>query len=179
MPGKDGLQLLHEMARHPKTQDLPVIRVTGLQDRALKRKALDLGAMDLLNEPIEVEDLLARIRSALRLKTFQDELKAHNEQLEQKVKERTWELEASRLDIIWSLAKAAEFRDEDTGNHVARVGYYSQSIAEQVGLNAPFTDRLFFGQPAPRYRQDWHSRPYITQAGTTRSAGMECHATAL
>ena len=86
---------------------------------------------------------MARLRSVLHLKACQDELKCQNELLEQKVRERTRQLEASRLDIIWRLGKAAEFRDEDTGNHILRVGYFSRAIAEALGVERDFVDRLF------------------------------------
>ncbi|MEK7351726.1 MAG: two-component system response regulator, partial [Nitrospirota bacterium] len=64
--------------------------------------------------------LTARIRSALRLKTYQDEIRTQNETLERKVRARTQALNASWLDLIWQLGRVAEFRDEQTGNHVVR-----------------------------------------------------------
>ena len=147
MPGMDGLQLLRRLRQTERTRDVPVVVLTGLADRGLKRKALDLGATDLLNKPVEAEDLVARLRSVLHLKACQDELKCQNELLEQQVRERTRQLEASRLDIIWRLGKAAEFRDEDTGNHILRVGYFSRAIAETLGLDRNLVDRLFLAAP--------------------------------
>ncbi len=147
MPGMDGLQLLQRLRQAEQTRDVPVVVVTGLTDHDLKRRALDLGATDLLNKPAKAEDLLARLHSVLRLKACQDELKRHSELLEQKVRERTRQLEASHLDIIWRLGKAAEFRDTDTGNHILRVGYFSHAIAEALGLEREFFDRLFLAAP--------------------------------
>jgi len=147
MPGMDGLQLIWHLRQAEQTRDVPVIVVTGSADRDLKRKALDLGAADLLSKPVATEDLVARLRSVLRLKACQDELKCQNDLLEQKVRERTRQLEASRLDIIWRLGRAAEFRDEDTGNHILRVGYFSRVIAETLGLDRDFADRLFLAAP--------------------------------
>ncbi len=147
MPGMNGLQLLERLRQQEKTRDLPVIVLTGAADRSIKRKALDLGATDLLNKPVDGDDLVARVRSAIRLKTYQDELKCQNSVLEQKVRTRTRQLEASRLDILWRLGKAAEYRDEQTGNHVVRVGYYSRVIANAYGADRDFVDRLFFAAP--------------------------------
>src|SRR5205807_2206931 len=73
--------------------------------------------------------------------------KLQNELLEQRVRERTADLEASRLEVIRRLAKAAEFRDEETGNHVIRVGLYSRLIAEALGFDAEFVESL--GLTAP------------------------------
>jgi len=147
MPGTDGLQLLERSRRVARLRDLPIVMLTGLSDRGLKRRALDLGAADLLNKPVEREDLLARLRSVLRLKYYQDELRAANDLLEQRIQERTEELFQSRLDIIWRLGKAAEHRDVETGNHVIRVGSYSRLIAEVLGKSRGFVETLFLAAP--------------------------------
>ncbi len=147
MPGKDGFALLAEMGTDARTRDLPVIILTGRDDSGIKRRALDLGATDLLNKPVDPQDLVARLQSVLRLKSFQDELKNQNEILEHKVEERTQELTDSRLDIIWRLGKAAEFRDEETGNHVVRVGCYSRVLAREMGMERDFAETLFLASP--------------------------------
>lgn len=147
MPGKNGFDLLTMLRGSEKTKDVPVIIVTGDAEHSLKRRALDLGASDLLNKPVATDDLIARLQSVLRLKSYQDEIKAQNEILERRVRERTKELELSRLDIIARLAKAGEYRDEDTGNHVARVGWYCRIVAEALGRDADFTDLVFLASP--------------------------------
>ncbi len=63
MPGMDGLQLLRRLRQTEQTRDVLVVVLTGLADRDLERKALDLGATDLLNKPVEAEDLVARLAS--------------------------------------------------------------------------------------------------------------------
>ena len=147
MPGKDGFDLLYSIRNGNGTKDTPVVILTGLSDRKLKRKALDMGATDLLNKPADPEELIARITNMVLIKSCQDEIKAHNRALEEKVRERTIDLEAARIDLIWRLGKAAEYRDSDTGNHVVRVGYYSQALAEKLGLNQKFTETIFLTSP--------------------------------
>jgi putative two-component system response regulator len=147
MPGKDGLQLLSVVRTLERTRDLPVIILTGAHDPDLKRRALDLGATDFLNKPVDPDELTARIRSALRLKTCQDELKAQNVVLERKAAERAAELADLRMSIIWQLGNAAEFRDEDTGQHVVRVGQYARVIANQLGLPAALVEQIFLTAP--------------------------------
>lgn len=147
MPGKDGFEFLKILHGSEKTKNIPVIIVTGSNESALKRRALDVGATDLLSKPVDREDLLARIRSVLRLKLYQDELEDQNKILEQRVKERTIELEDSRRDIIWRLGKVAEFRDEETGNHIVRVAWYCRAIAESLGMGRDFVEMLFLTSP--------------------------------
>lgn len=147
MPGRDGFALLTEIRADERTRNVPVIILTGRNDTGIKRQALDRGATDLLNKPVEPQDLVARIRSALRLKHYQDELRAQNAVLELKVEQRTAELAESRLDIIWRLGNVAEYRDEDTGNHVVRVGCYCRTVAETLGADREFVDMLFLTSP--------------------------------
>lgn len=147
MPGRDGLDLLKTLQGSAETRDIPIVMLTGLDDVDLKRRAMELGAIDLLNKPIVSEDLVARLRSVLRLKSCQDRLKEHNELLERQVRRRTLELERSRLEIIWRLAKAGEFRDEQTGNHVVRVGAFSMALAEELGLSSEFVEMIFLTSP--------------------------------
>ncbi len=147
MPGMSGLELLRRIKVDPSTADVPVVVVTGHADRELKRRALDGDAADLLNKPIDSLDLIARLQSVLRIKSYGDRLKQYNKLLEQSVKDRTAELVASRIDILWRLGKAAEFRDEETGNHVIRVGSYSRAVARAMGLDENFTETLFLAAP--------------------------------
>ena len=147
MPGRDGLELLQTLHGDPVTERLPVIILTGLADHDLKQRALDMGAFDLLNKPIVTQDLVARIRSTLRVKSYQDRLAEANQTLEKRVGERTFELEQSRLEIIWRLAKAGEYRDEQSGNHVIRVGLYCRALAMKLGMSQEFTDSLFLTAP--------------------------------
>jgi len=147
MPKLSGMDLLTRLQSNPVTARIPVIIVTGEADKTMKRQALDQGAADLLNKPVQSDDLIARLSSVLRLKSAQDKLRSHSDQLERMVVQRTAQLEASRLEIIWRLARAAEFRDEDTGNHVIRVGCYSQMIAKQMDQPEDFIANLFLAAP--------------------------------
>jgi putative two-component system response regulator len=154
MPGMDGFELLRQLKVCEQTKDIPVVIVTGNHEEDLKRHALDLGATDLLSKPVNTEDLIARVQSALRLKSHQDTLKNQNEILEQKVKERTADLvaltsklEESRLEIIWRLGKAGEYRDEETGNHVIRMGCYCRPISEALGMGSEFAELIVLAAP--------------------------------
>lgn len=147
MPRRSGLDLLVELKEDPVLKKLPVIILTGNAELDLKRKALDLGATDLLNKPFQREDLVARVRNAVRLKSYEDQLRDHNQILEDAVEERTRELERSKRGILWRLAKAGEFRDEETGNHVARVACSSQLVAKALGVDDDLVEAIFLTSP--------------------------------
>ncbi|MBI5315341.1 MAG: response regulator [Nitrospirae bacterium] len=147
LPGRSGFDLLRAVTASSTSNHVPVIMMTGADQRDLKRRALDEGATDLLSKPIDPDDLTARIRSALRLKAYEDEIRGQSEILECKVMERTEALNASRLDLIWRLGRVAEFRDEQTGNHVVRVGSYCRVMAEALGMGRDFADMICFTSP--------------------------------
>lgn len=134
MPRRDGLDLLASIRAEPRTRDIPVVVLTGLSSHDLKRRCLELGATDFLNKPADPDELVARMDNMLRLKSYQDDMKDRNRELERIVEARTAELRRANLEIIWRLARAAETRDTDTGQHVLRVGLYSRAIGEALGL---------------------------------------------
>lgn len=135
MPDVDGLALLRLMRAEPKLRQIPVIVLTATDERSVKRTALELGANDFLTKPVDPTDLLPRIRNVLGVKAFQDHLQHYARELERQVQERTAELEASRLEVIYCLGRAAEYRDNETGRHVVRVGRYVGVIARALGLD--------------------------------------------
>jgi response regulator RpfG family c-di-GMP phosphodiesterase len=147
MPQRDGFELLALVRADPRWSHVPVVILTGNGETGLKRKALDLGATDLLGKPVDPDDLVARMRSVLRLKEAQDEIKAYSEALEAKVRERTAALEYAQVELVWRLGKAGEFRDSDTGFHVARVGYYSHELAGGLGLDPHESRKIFLTSP--------------------------------
>jgi len=81
MPGKGGLNLLAKIKSSAETRNVEVLMLTGLKDEDLKRRALDLGASDLLTKPANKQDLIARLNSALRVRSFRDKLEAQNQLL--------------------------------------------------------------------------------------------------
>ncbi|MFH0729849.1 MAG: HD domain-containing phosphohydrolase [Pseudomonadota bacterium] len=147
MPGKSGFDLLNAVCGDGSRPGPPVVVLTGDFDSDLKRKALECGASDLLNKPVNAEELIARVTSTLRIKAYQDEIKRHNETLERKVAERTADLEVSQLNILWRLAKAGEYRDEETGNHTVRVGLFCRTIASALGMPDDFLETIFLTSP--------------------------------
>ena len=147
MPDLDGFDLLQAIRAHPVWKAIPVVILTGNGESGLKRRALDLGATDLLNKPVDPDDLIARIRSVLRIKQYEDELAATNQLLEERVRQRTAQLEVAQAELIWRLGKAGEFRDSETGYHVVRVGFYARHLAGELGMDPEFERKVFLTAP--------------------------------
>ncbi len=147
MPGVDGFQLLDTLRRDPRTADVPIVMVTGNDDERFKERALELGATDLLSKPVRRPKMVARVRNVLKMKEYQDSLRSQNAWLEACVAERTRDLADSRLDVIWSLARSAQQRDEITGNHVIRVGLYAGQVAREMSLDEAFVAQITLAAP--------------------------------
>lgn len=133
MPDISGLDILEQMHEHPGLLHVPVLILTASNDRATRIRALELGATDFLTKPVDISELLPRVRTAIATKRHHDLLKDQAEKLEMAVRQRTAELHHSREEVIQCLARAADYRDNDTGKHVLRVGRYCALIAEQLG----------------------------------------------
>ena len=142
MPNVSGLEILQSRQKMESVQFVPFIVLTASDDEETKRNALKLGATDILNKPLNRIDLSLRVQNALLVKAHQDHLQGYADNLAQQVLERTADLESSREQIIHCLAKAAEFRDNDTGKHVVRVGKFSAIIAKELGFSNEFCNKI-------------------------------------
>jgi putative two-component system response regulator len=136
MTGKDGFEVLEEMVAHKGGQHVPVIMITGDDNADVKRRALALGAKDFIGKPFDAGEVLLRIRNLLETRFLYLTLRGRNTELEQKVTERTQELEQSQLEVLERLAAAVEFRDDDTGNHTKRVAQISAMLGEAIGVES-------------------------------------------
>jgi putative two-component system response regulator len=142
MPYVSGLDILTQIRADEAICFIPVVILTAVTDRETRVRAVELGATDFLNKPVDASELVPRVRNVLVVKGYQDQLRHHSDNLEAAVRERTTELENSRRDLIHCLARAAEYRDDDTGQHVLRVGRYTRLIAEALGLPEELIEML-------------------------------------
>lgn len=134
MPGCDGYEFLQRMRSEVTPDDyLPVLVATADPSPAAQRRALSLGAHDFLTKPLSPADVRLRIRNLLETRFLHRRLRDYNAVLEARVLERTEELEMARLEILDRLARAAEFRDDDTGQHTQRVGRVAARLATVLG----------------------------------------------
>ena len=98
---------------------VPILILTADTAPETKQMALSMGAKDFLNKPFDAVEALLRIHNLLETRFLYLELRAQNERLDQKVRERTRELEEAQHEILARLALAAEYRDDQTGEHTS------------------------------------------------------------
>jgi len=144
MPGMDGYQVAERLKQKQETKDIPIIMVTALEDQQSRIRGLAAGAEEFVSKPVNVNELQIRVRNLLRLKQAGDILKEHKQILETQVAKRTEELQTSFVEAIYTLMRAAEYRDDETGAHVKRISYYTKALAEALGMDETFRETIFY-----------------------------------
>jgi len=115
MPGMSGLEVCQLLKHDPSTRLIPVVLLTGLDDQEVKIAGLELGADDFITKPFDTEQLLARVRSLVRLKRYTDDLD-------------------SAEAVLISLAQVIEARDECTSGHCQRLADYAMRMGRELSL---------------------------------------------
>ena len=146
MPVMDGYQVLAKI-REVDPDYPPIIVLTAQSDRESRIKALDLGARDFLAKPFDRVELMTRIRNMLEVRIMTTAMKNQNKILDGMVKERTKELNHTRLEVIRRLGRAAEYRDDMTGYHIIRMSRYSQLLALAAGMDEKEAEVLLNASP--------------------------------
>ena len=134
MPHLDGLEVMDRLNEIAEASYLPILILSADLTPEARREALSRGAKDFVGKPFSADELLLRIKTLLETRFLYLQIQSQNQLLEAKVRERTRALEEAQFEIIERLAAAAEFRDDNTGQHTQRVGQMSALLARQLGL---------------------------------------------
>jgi len=140
MPEMDGYDVCRQLKENPKTKSIPIIFVTSKDSIKDESLGLQLGAVDYIAKPIHPAIVMARINTQLALSD-------QSRHLEALVDERTSELQATRLELISCLGKAAEFKDNETGLHVIRMSHYSRILAEKISSDISWCNLILSASP--------------------------------
>lgn len=140
MPEMDGYEVCRRLKNNPKTKSIPVIFVTAKNEDCDEEYGFEIGAVDYISKPVNPTLLKVRIENQLALYD-------QSRMLQNEVKKRTNELSRTRLEVVERLGRAAEYRDNETGQHVIRVGKYSKTLALAHGLNKDFADVIEHAAP--------------------------------
>jgi len=133
MPHLDGFEVMEQLSQVAEATYLPIVMLTADLDPEARQRALAMGAKDFVNKPFDPVEVLLRINTLLETRFLYLRIQSQNHLLEAKVRERTRALEDAQIEIIERLAMAAEFRDDNTGQHTQRVGQTSALVAQQLG----------------------------------------------
>ncbi|MET0047066.1 MAG: two-component system response regulator [Sedimenticola sp.] len=142
MPEMDGYEVCRRLKADESTRDIPIIFLTAKAEVEDETKGLELGAVDYITKPISPPILKERVKTHLELKTARDYLKRQNEILEEKVIERTHQMEELQDVVMVAMGSLAEARDNETGNHIRRTQRYVKRLAIELKDNPRFSEFL-------------------------------------
>ena len=145
MPEMDGFEVMEDLKLITADSYLSVFVITIQPGHKLR--ALAAGARDFISKPFDLVEVRARIHNLLEVRLLHKKLREYNHDLEQRAIESTADLLDNYLESIFTLTRAAEHKDEDTGAHVQRISYYSREFAQILGMDEDFVDRIFFSSP--------------------------------
>ena len=147
MNGMDGIALTCALRAIPACQDIPIVMITAVEDNEVRYRALEMGATDFLRKPIDPIECRVRCRNLLKIREQQHLVVDRAQLLEVKILEATRDIQRREQDALWTLARAAEYRDEETGHHIIRMAKYSRLIAEDLGLSKDECDAIEMSAP--------------------------------
>lgn len=147
MPEMDGMQFIRKFRFLPGQERIPVLMITANDQKDIRYEALENGASDFLNKPIDRIEFSARVRNMLQLRSAQKQLADRAMHLTTMVEEQVHEIRGREQELIYRLSRAAEFRDPETGAHIKRMAHYSQLIAQQLGMDNGFQKLVLEAAP--------------------------------
>jgi len=134
MPHLNGFEVMQQVRERYDLDVLPILVLTGNQDPSVRHHALAEGANDFLTKPFEPFEVKLRVKNLLKIRLSFINQQAHSRHLEHLVQQRTAELNQATEDLIYTMSIAGELHDNDTGQHVRRVGRIAGILAEEIGL---------------------------------------------
>ena len=147
MPIMDGLEFTKRVRAIPACGDVPLVIVTVVQDIQIRYKALAIGATDFLTRPVDQHECQVRCRNLLALRKQQQIVKDRAKWLEDQVALATGQVRGRERETLLILARAGEYRDHDTGNHVMRMAKYARAMAEKLGFTEMECEEIELAAP--------------------------------
>ena len=147
MPHMDGYQVMEGLKAVADGDIPPIMVLTAQTDMDTKLKALAAGAQDFLHKPFDRVEALTRIRNMIEVRLLHKEVREQKNILEQKVQERTQELEDTRMEVVLRLGRAAEYKDNETGLHVVRMSKIAHLLGTAMGMSEADAKLLLHASP--------------------------------
>lgn len=147
MPHLDGYEVLAQLVALNDPMLPPVVVLTAQHSRDHLLKALSAGARDFIRKPFDHTELQVRVRNLLGAQLAHRMLNDHSAMLEELVRQRTEVLHMTRLQVVQRLARAAEYRDNETGNHILRMARVSTLLAKSLGWSLADCELMLHASP--------------------------------
>jgi two-component system response regulator RpfG len=147
MPKMDGVDFIREIRKRPDCEHIPIMMITVVSEKEVRYDALDAGATAFLIRPIDQIECRTSCRNLLKLHEQHLVIQNRADWLAEQVTVATELIILREQETLLRLAKAGEYRDEETGNHVIRMAKYAREIAEELGLTKTECDDIEYAAP--------------------------------
>lgn len=147
MPGLDGVEFIRLLREDPNRVNTPTLMVTADHQKAVRYRALETGATDFLTKPLDSVEFISRVKNMMLIRSSHLVLAERNRSLADEVRKATAEIVARERETVLRLARAAEFRDPETGGHILRMAHYAALIAHNLGMPEDFVELLLQAAP--------------------------------
>lgn len=147
MPHLDGYQVMEQLKALNDPLLPPIVILTAQHGKDYLLRALAAGARDFIGKPFDLNELLMRVRNLLDAHLAHRLVHNQKTVLEDMVRARTEELHRTRLQVVQRLGMAAEYRDEETGNHILRMSHMCALLAHAIGWPEADCDLILNASP--------------------------------
>ena len=147
MPDINGVELIKRIRAKPACHDIPIMMITVVSEKSVRYDALEAGATAFLTRPIDQIECRTSCRNLLKLHEQQSIIQDRADWLARQVEVATQQIVSREHETLLRLAKAGEYRDEVTGNHVVRMAKYSREIGEALSLSDKECDEIEYAAP--------------------------------
>lgn len=142
MPEMNGFEACRKFKSVDALKDIPIIFVSGLSDASDKVKAYEVGGVDYVSKPYQIEEINIRIQSHLKQHQLEQGLKQQRDALRRKTQQLADEIKESQVATVFALASLAEHHDNETGKHMERVGIFCHMLAEHLSALPRLADQI-------------------------------------
>lgn len=142
MPDMDGYEFCELLKKNVRTRDIPIIFISAMNSMEDKKKGFELGAVDFISKPFEVEEVTIRVNNHLKLYRMQQELEEYNRRLHKIVNDQILRIEKEEKNFIFALAKLAELKENTNGNHLRNISKNSKLLAMSLQFSPKFEEEI-------------------------------------
>ena len=147
MPEINGIEFIEKIRQLKDCQNTPIMMITVVSEKEVRYEALDAGATAFLTRPIDQIECRTSCRNLLTMHEQHLLIQDRAELLAAQVATATQKIVERERETLLRLARAGEYRDEETGNHVIRMSKYSRFIAEELGLEETLCEDIEYSAP--------------------------------
>jgi putative two-component system response regulator len=147
MPGMNGIEVTKALKENNETKIIPIVILSGLHDVDYRIEALEAGADDFLSKPPIIQELITRVKTLVKVKKYNDHMINYQKELQEEVEKKTKQIKDTALESVYRLSRAAEFRDEETGDHIKRLSRFAASLYRKLGKTESEVEAIMYASP--------------------------------